>query len=358
MITTTELKVKRTSHSKLKDININDVVFGTVTSDHMFACSYRDGEWTEPEIVPYQDVTLSPSALVLHYGQSCFEGMKAYRMQDGRINIFRLERHHERLNKTLKRMCMPEISYSLFEDALSELVQLDSDWIPSAPGSSLYIRPFMFATEAKFGIKVSEEYKFIIITGPVGPFYQKPLKVKVERDFIRAARGGTGFAKCSGNYGGALYPSMLAKKEGYDQVIWTDSVYNRYIEESGTMNVMFVIDDVLITPPLSDSIIDGVTRDTILQMARDRDIPCLEKPISADELITAFENGSISEAFGTGTAVVVAPIQTIGINGVDYNLPPYSHQSYSSFLKKELEDTRTGRKQDHHNWNYIIKRGR
>jgi branched-chain amino acid aminotransferase len=320
----------------------------------MFACTYKNGDWQEPQIMPFQNISLSPTTLALHYGQSIFEGMKAFRMQDGRINIFRIDKHHERLNQSLHRMCMPPVPYDLFVAALHQLVQLDEAWVPDAEGSALYLRPFVFASEARFGVKISNEYKFIIVTGPVPTLYQEPIKVKVERKYIRAAKGGTGYAKCAGNYGGAFYPTQKAREEGFDQVMWTDAFEHEYIEESGTMNLMFVIDEKLITPPLSDSILDGVTRDSLLEIASNLQITIEERPIGVKEMIKAFEEGKITEAFGAGTAAVVAPISTIGIDGILYELPVYTNASIMMELKKELEAIRSGMKEDVNGWNSIV----
>jgi branched-chain amino acid aminotransferase len=349
-----DLSIKRTTHSKLDTVDWDQLEFGKYVSDHMFSCTYKNGRWQHAEIVPFSDLSISPATLALHYGQSVFEGMKAFAMQDGQINIFRIDKHHQRLNRSLRRMCMPSIQFHLFANALVELVKVDKNWMPTENGSSLYLRPFVFASEAKFGVKISDEYKFIIFSGPVPSYYQKRLKIKVERSFIRAGKGGTGFAKCAGNYGGTFYPTQLAREEGYDQVMWTDSHYNEYIEESGTMNVMFVIDGTLVTPPLSDSILDGVTRDSLLQIAAALSIPAVERPVGVTELKHAFENNKISEAFGVGTAAVVASISTIGIDGVDFILPEYSEQSIMNKLKAALEGIRTGNKVDDYGWNFMV----
>jgi branched-chain amino acid aminotransferase len=354
METTSTISIQRTTRSGLSSVDWKNFEFGKYVSDHMFRASYKNGAWSGLEIIPFGDISISPTTLALHYGQSVFEGMKAFRMEDGRVNIFRVEKHHERLNTSLERMCMPPVPFDLFHTALHELVALDSEWVPGASGSALYIRPLVFASEAKMGVKVSDEYQFLIITGPVPALYSRPIKVKVERKFIRAARGGTGYAKCAGNYGGAFYPTQKAKEEGYDQVIWTDAFEHEYFEESGTMNLMFVIDGKLVTPPLSDSILDGVTRDSLLQIAADLEIPFEERAVGVNEVIRAFQQGNITEAFGAGTAAVVAPIELIGIDGIDYLLPSITKDSLQSKLKKELEDIRGGRTDDVNGWNEVI----
>ncbi len=280
--------------------------------------------------------------------------MKAYRIDSKTASIFRIDRHLERFNISLDRMCMPNVSLELFSEALKQLISLDLDWIAHGEGSSLYIRPFVIATEPKLGVKVAEEYKFMIVSGPVGPYYSNDLKVKVEKKFVRAAEGGTGFAKCGGNYGGAFYPTAKAREEGFDQVLWTDACEHHYIEESGTMNIFFVIDGKLVTPPLSSSILDGVTRNSIQQLAADWNLEFIERKISLVDLINGISSGKITEAFGTGTAAVVAPIRSIGIDGKIMELPGYSDQSILYRIKSTLNDIRTNKVKDIHNWNTII----
>ena len=351
---TADIIVRKTNHSKLSEVDFNNLEFGKHVSDHMLVSDYLNGEWKQPQILPYANLSMSPTTLALHYGQTVFEGMKAFRMQDGRINIFRIEKHYERLVKSLERMCMAVIPKELFVEGLLRLVEVDRAWVPSLEGSSLYIRPFMFASEARFGVKISDEYRFVIFTGPVPDIYSKPIKVKVETEYIRAGKGGTGYAKCGGNYGGAYYPTQLAREQGYDQVLWTDGKENKYIEESGMMNVMFVINDTIVTPPLSDSILDGVTRDSLLTLARDLGYKTEERPIDIHELEKAFRNRSISEAFGTGTAAVVAPINTISIDAIDFHLPEYSHENLLFKLKTKLELIRSGKEPDKYGWNFIL----
>ncbi len=321
MVRPLQIAVKKKQESQLSKVDFNNLDFGKYVSDHMVLANYANKSWGKPEIIPYGDLSMSPAMLSIHYGQSIFEGMKAFKMHDGNINIFRLKRHHARMNKSLARMCMPEISESLFTETLHALVELDHQWVPSNEGSSLYIRPVVFASEARLGVKVSDLYKFIIMTTPVGPYFSKPYKLKVEDYYVRTAEGGTGFAKCAGNYGGAFYPTQVAKEEGFDQVLWTDHKDHQYIDEVGMMNVMFVIDGKLITPSLNTAILDGVTRDSILTLAKEMNFPTEERRIKLEELEKGFKDGSISEAFGAGTAAVVAPIQSIRIHGIDYTIP-------------------------------------
>jgi branched-chain amino acid aminotransferase len=348
------IRIQKSKYTGLQDVDFNNLEFGKHVCDHMFTCTYQEGAWQQPHVQPFQSLSLSPLTLALHYGQSIFEGMKAFRMIDGNINIFRIEKHHARLNESLRRMCMPAVPLELFTLALEELVRIDREWVPKAEGSALYLRPLIFASEARFGVKVSDEYQFLIVAGPVPQLYPKPISVKVERNFIRAANGGTGYAKCAGNYGGAFYPTQLARQEGFDQVIWTDAMEHEYFEESGTMNLMFVINGVLITPPLSDSILDGVTRDSLLALAGDLGIPAEERQVGIKEIVKAFGNGTVSEVFGAGTAAIVAPIATMGIGEEIYELPAYSESSLAFVLKRELEAIRYGKKDDIRGWNHII----
>lgn len=342
------------SKSKIHQVDFGNLEFGKYVTDHMFVTEYKNGSWQSPGIVPFQKLELAPSALVLHYGQTVFEGLKAFRMIDGNISIFRIDKHFQRFNRSLERMCMPQVSFDLFNEGIKQLVSIDSAWVPDGEGSSLYIRPFMIATEERFGVKVSDKYMFIIFAGPVGPYYSEPLRVKIEDKYIRASKGGTGFAKCGGNYGGAFYPAHQAKLQGFDQVIWTDGSPDLYIEESGTMNIMLMFDGTVVTPPLSDSILEGVTRDSILALAKDLGYQTLERRISALELIELHEAGKLEEAFGAGTAAVVSPIRSIHILEKDYQLPKPSKNSFSQKAKQLLQQVRTGGYRDTHGWNTII----
>jgi branched-chain amino acid aminotransferase len=273
----------------------------------------------------------------------------------GRINIFRPEKHYERMTLTSERMCMPVVPREIFMEGLRRLVELDRNWVPGEEGSALYIRPFMIATEARLRVKVAEAYRFAIVAGPVAAYFQQPASVKVERDFVRAARGGTGYAKCGGNYGASMYPMQRAKEEGYDQVLWTDGRTHRYIEESGAMNVFFVLDGTLVTPPLSDSILDGVTRDSLLKLAQRDGIPFAERPVDVEELKQACGSGGIDEAFGAGTAAVISPIGVIGIDGRDYAIPTPAAGGIGTRLKTALDNIRYGREADTEGWNFIVK---
>ncbi|RYZ37529.1 MAG: branched-chain amino acid aminotransferase [Sphingobacteriales bacterium] len=274
-------------------------------------------------------------------------------MEDGRISIFRPEKHYTRFVKSLDRMCMPVVPKDLFMEALHQLVQLDAAWVPEGADASLYIRPFMIASEERLGVKVADEYLFMVVASPAYQYYTQPLRVKIETGYVRAAEGGTGAAKCGGNYGAAFYPTQLAKNAGFDQVIWTDARQHEFIEESGTMNLMFIIDDVLLTPPLSGTILDGVTRDSLLTLAREAGMKVEERPVSYHEITKALIDGRKLEAFGAGTAAVVAPIASITVDGQTYDC--YIGKDALMYqLQQSLLDLRKGTRPDPNNWNYIL----
>ena len=342
-----------TQQSERKTKDARSVPFGVQPTEHMFVAEYKKGAWHDPRIVPFADLTMSPFALCLHYGQTVFEGMKAFAMNDGRVNIFRPEKHYDRFIKSLERMCMPAVPKNLFIEALHQLVQIDAGWIPQQEDGSLYLRPFMIATEERLGVKAADEYLFMIVATPAYQYYTAPLKVKVETTYVRAAEGGTGFAKCGGNYGGALYPTQLARDAGYDQVLWTDNHHHEFIEESGTMNVMFVINGELITPPLSGTILDGVTRDSLLTLAKDMSLHITKRKISYHEIQKALENGQRVEAFGAGTAAVIAPIEVLAIGNKEYRCY-IENDALMYQLQQRLYQIRKGTATDLHQWNYIV----
>ncbi|MBL7775812.1 MAG: branched-chain amino acid aminotransferase [Saprospiraceae bacterium] len=348
------IPIQRTLKSRLAETDFTRLAFGETVSDHMLVADYRDGQWQAPKIIPYENLSLPPTTMALHYGQIVWEGMKAFHRSDGRVSVFRIDRHAQRINRSMERMAMPAMEPAYFEHCIRTLVALDAAWVPDSPGSALYIRPLIFATDAKYGVKVSDTYRFVVFTGPVPPYYANPLKIKVEEHFIRAAKGGTGAAKCAGNYGGALYPAQLARQEGYDQIIWTDGAPTFNIEESGTMNVMFVIDGKVVTPPLSDTTLDGITRDSILQLAPELGYPTEERRISAFDLVEAHRAGRLQEAFGVGTAAVTAPIELIHFQGEDLVLPAVSGQHFALRVRARLQDIRSGELPDNHGWITVL----
>lgn len=355
-ILTSAIPVERIKNSRIGEIDFKNLEFGAHLSDHMVVADYDKDQWNTPRIVPFGEIRITPAMLSLHYGQSVFEGMKAFRTHSGDINIFRPQKHLARLNRSLDRMCMPPIPEDMFIAALQALIEVDKKWVPEGDGATLYIRPLVFATESRLGVKVSDQYKLVIMTSPVGPYQSKPYRLKVENHFVRTAEGGTGFAKCAGNYGGAFYPTQIARQEGFDQILWTDHKEHKYIDEVGMMNVMFVLGGKLVTPKLTSAILEGVTRDSILTLAKDMAIfPVEERRISMDEIKEGFTKGTLTEAFGTGTAAVVAPIAVINIDGKDYPIPAAGPTSLQQQIKEKLNNMRLGLEPDPYGWNYIVK---
>ncbi len=350
MIDTLPIDIQQTAQSRIGELNLDQLVFGRTFADHMFVADFDGKEWTDLRIVPYGDMAFSPALMPLHYGQAIFEGMKAYKSAEGEVLIFRPQDNAARLNKSAHRLCMAEIPEEIFLNGLYELLKLDSQWVPQRENYSLYVRPFMFATDEYIGVSPSKKYRFIIFNCPVGAYYSKPVKVKVETQYVRAAPGGTGAAKCAGNYAASLYPAKLAQEEGYDQLIWTDGAEHKYVEEAGTMNFMFIIDGKLVTPAVSDSILDGITRKSIVQIAKDWGMEVEERKVSIAELIENLENGRLEEAFGAGTAAVVSPISTIGYEGKNFDLPEIKADSFANRVKAHLDDIKYGRVEDKHNW--------
>ncbi len=345
-----DIKTTKSATSRLGEVDFDNLPFGRTFSDHIFTCDYFDGKWHNPRIEPFHNLSLHPATMALHYGQAIFEGMKASMSVDGVPMLFRPERHAKRMNISAARLCMPEFPEDLFVDAIAKLVNIDQEWIPKAEGSALYIRPTMIATDEFIGVKPSQSYKFFIFTGPVGPYYPKPVRLWAETTYIRAAQGGTGFAKAAGNYAGALYPAKLAQDRGFDQLLWLDAKEFKYIQESGTMNVFFVINGVTITPPLSGTILDGVTRDCILEILRSEGKPVAEHPITIDEVVQAYHDGTLQEAFGAGTAAVVSHVADIGYKDMLITLPPVSERKIGPHVKDMIDGMRAGIIEDKWGW--------
>ena len=343
------MRIERCSSSKIHTIDFKNLTFGEIFTDHMFVCDYVDGAWTDPRVVPYLPFQIEPSASVFHYGQAVFEGMKAYKDDNGKVWLFRPEENHARINKSSMRLAIPEFPKDYFMNGLNELLNLDNDWIKAGIGNSLYIRPFVFANQAGVSASPSNRFRFMIICAPVGSYYSGELNVLISENYSRAASGGVGYAKAAGNYAASFYPAQLAQKEGYQQIIWTDASTHEYIEESGTMNVFFRINNTLITAPTTDTILDGITRKSIIQIARDLDLAIEIRRIKVSEIIEAFENGSIKEAFGVGTAVVVSPINSIGFRGKKYTLPSIE-KSYASMLKESVINIQYNKSDDPYGW--------
>lgn len=342
--------IRKVSTSRLPDIDFDNIPFGQTFSDHMFVADYIDGKWTNMQIVPFGDITISPINLAIHYGQSIFEGMKATKKDDGTPCFFRPEEHAKRMNKSAERMCMPAIPEELFLEALHALVNIDSNWIPEKEGSALYLRPVMFANDAILGVKVSKTYKFIVVTGPVGPYYPKPVKLLAETKYIRAAEGGVGAAKTAGNYAASLLPAKNAIDQGYDQVLWLDAKEFKYIKEVGTMNLFFVIDGKVITPTTGDTVLKGITRDSILTILRDKGYVIEERAISIDEVLEADKKGTLQEIFGTGTAAIVANVSHLKYKDTVIELPAVETHKTALMLRNEINKIRSGEVADKYNW--------
>jgi branched-chain amino acid aminotransferase len=307
------------------------------------------------QIVPYGDLPMSPAMTSIHYGQSIFEGIKAYHEANGEVVIFRPDQNWHRMNHSAARMAMPEVPEELFMGGLQALLEVDKAWVPKGEGTSLYIRPFMFATDAFIGVKPAERFRFMIITSPSGPYYSKPVSIYVQRDFVRAFPGGTGSAKCAGNYGATMLPVVKVRELGYDQILWTDGVEHKYVQEIGTMNVWFVLGDTVVTPPLDGTILAGVTRNSVMQLLREKGVKVEERPITVQELEEAFKAGQLKEAFGTGTAASIAPISDCTIqDGARMELPPQSEWTVAPWVKSEMDAIRYGRKEDTHGWLYKV----
>jgi branched-chain amino acid aminotransferase len=345
-----QFEVQKAMSSKLQQIDLEKIPFGKVFTDHMFSMDFYDNKWQEPKILPYGKLELSPSISALHYGQAIFEGMKAYKNFRAENVMFRPHDNIKRFNQSASRMCMPKVPDKLFMEGLRQLIIADRDWIPEKKGFSLYIRPMMFGTEERIIVKPSEEFKFLIIASPAGKYYSEPIKVYIETHYSRAAKGGVGNAKTAGNYGAAMFPTQIAKNKGYHQVIWTDANEHKYIEEAGTMNVMFVIDEVLVTPQLTDTKLPGITRHSVLSIAREWGVKVEERPVTIDEILEAYKEGKLKEAFGTGTAATIAHIKTIGHQDQDYDLPDANPECLSSLIAEELNNIKFGTSTDKFGW--------
>lgn len=343
------IRIDKTKRSRLSEVDIAHAPFGRVFTDHMFVVDYIHGQWVDARVIPVQELPMHPANLSLHYGQTIFEGMKAFKDRDGQPVLFRPEMNARRMNFSARRMCMAEIPEELFLQALETLIGVDADWIPEGEEASLYIRPYMYAMDSFIGVAASESYRFIILLMPAGPYFSKPVNLWVERQHIRAAVGGTGEAKAGGNYGGSLTPALHAKQKGYDQILWLDSKEHKYVEESGTMNAFFVINNVAITPNLSGSILQGITRESCITILKDKGYEVQERPISIDEIFNAYDNGLLQEAFGVGTAVVVIPFQSLTDGDKKINLHPENFE-IAHMLKSEIVGIRSGTIPDKFHW--------
>lgn len=348
-----QIKISKAETSKLDTVDFSKIVFGNTFTDHMFVCTYSNGSWHSPEIKPYGPITISPAAKVFHYGQAVFEGMKAYKDESGSVFLFRPEENYIRINASSKRMAIPELPREIFFNGLEQLVSLDKDWVQPGVGNSLYIRPFVFANQEGVSASPSDSYSFMILLSPAQGYYNKPVKVVIAEKYSRSADGGVGFAKAAGNYGAQFYPTNLAKADGFDQVIWTDANTHNYLEEAGTMNVFFRINNTLCTAPTNDRILDGVTRKSILALAEREGIETEVRRITVTELIEAANSNSLLEIFGAGTAAVVSPVSEFSYQGKSYKVPEQTN-SYAALFKKKLNDIQYNLSDDPFNWRHKI----
>ncbi|MFN8672600.1 MAG: branched-chain amino acid aminotransferase [Candidatus Sericytochromatia bacterium] len=352
-----QIDIRKTNNSILKTVDFDNLGFGHIFSDHMVSMDYENNVWGNPSIIPFEKISFYPSLATLHYGQAVFEGMKAFTGVDGKHRLFRPEKHHKRLNTSHKRICIPEVSYDVFIKSLETLLEVDLEWIPKKRGNSLYIRPFTFATEEFLGLKVSDTFKYMVITCPVGAYYKgglNPISLITSGDYVRAVKGGLGEAKTPANYAASLYPSMLAKEQGYTQVIWLDGIERKYIDEIGTSNIFFFIDDELITPPLDGTILDGVTRDSVINLAKNMGIKVNERRISIDEVLEASAKGKLKDAFGSGTAAIISPIGKIRHQDKEIIINNNENGELAKKIYKEITDIQYGEKEDIFNWCHVL----
>ena len=348
---TISIKVNKVERSRITDVDWDNLPFGKVFSDHMLVMDYKDGVWHDPEIVPFEPLSMHPANSAIHYGQSIFEGMKANKNENNEVLIFRPEMNAKRFTESCKRICMPQIPESTFIQLIQKIVDIDREWVPSKEGHSLYIRPFMFATDDFIGIKPSDTYKFIIFTCPVGAYYSQPVNVKIEEYYTRAAQGGVGRAKTAGNYAASLYPAKLAQEQGFHQLIWTDAAEHKYIEESGTMNIVFEIDGKLVTPSEDmDTILRGVTKRAVVDIARHWGVEVEERRVTVEEVVTALREGRVTDAFGAGTAATIAQVAKIGFREELFELPDVTSRTLSNKIKTYLTDLKSGKVEDELNW--------
>ena len=354
MIDMQDIKITKSAGSKLKSVDFNNLPFGRTFTDHMLVADYKDGEWGSVEIKPYQPVSFDPSIAALHYGQAIFEGVKAYKTTDGKAQIFRPEDNFNRFNISAQRMEMPQIPEEIFLGGLKTLIEIDKDWIPAKRDHALYIRPFMFATDEMIGVRPSQTYKFMIILSPTGPYYSAPMRIYVEEKYVRAVPGGVGYAKAAGNYAAALLPTEIAKRKGYDQVLWMDAFEHKYVQECGTMNIFFIIGNTAITPGLeSGTILGGVTRSSTIQLLEEMGLSVEERDLSIDEIVQAHKDGTLKEVFGTGTAVTISMVKELRYK--DYVMEfDVDSWKVAPEVKNNMDAIKDGSAEDRFNWMTII----
>jgi branched-chain amino acid aminotransferase len=353
-----DLRIQKVSHSRLPEVDFDNLGFGNVFSDHMFTLDYAGGRWQNAQIVPYGPITLDPAVASLHYGQSVFEGLKAFRGGDGVIRVFRPDMNAKRLNGSCQRLCIPILDREIVLEAIRQLVQLDQDWIPHKRGQSLYIRPIVFGSEAHLDVRPSQRFKLIIMTSPVRTYYMSNsvgVGLKVQEKFTRAAPGGTGFAKTAGNYAASLLPGHMAREAGFDQALWLDGAEHRYVEEVGQMNIFFRFGDKIITPALRGTILPGVTRDSVLTLLKDQGYSVEERLIEIEEIIQAIRSGELREAFGAGTAAVVMPVSRLGYRDETFAIGNGSSGELTQDLYEAITAIQFGETEDRYGWNMIIR---
>ena len=341
--------------SKINSVDFDNLIFGNVFTDHMMVCDYKNGQWQNPQIKPYGPIELAPSARVFHYGQAIFEGMKAFKDDEDQVWLFRPMENIERFNKSSKRLAIPEFPKEVFLEGLELLLNMDREWIQKGFGNSLYIRPFVIATEPGVSASPSNEYKFMIICSPAKAYYSGEVRVVFAEEFSRSANGGVGFAKAAGNYGAQFYPTNLAKEQGFQQVVWTDASSHEYLEEAGTMNVFFRIGDKILTAPLSDRILDGVTRKSVLSLAEDNGIEVDVRRVKVAEVVEAARNGELKEMFGSGTAATINPIKGFGYKGEKFELQD-QEDSYARLFMTRLMEIQYNKSEDKFGWRHLVKR--
>ena len=348
-----QLNIVKSESSKIKSVDFENLTFGRTFTDHMFVCDYADGAWHEPKIIPYQAMTFEPSARVFHYGQAVFEGMKAFKDDAGKIWLFRPEDNHKRINKSSERLAMPAFPKDYFFKGLETLLQMDSAWIQPGVGNSLYIRPFVIATEPAISASPANTYRFIIICSPAKAYYSGKVRVLIAEKYSRSADGGVGFAKAAGNYAAQFYPTSLAQAKGYQQIIWTDAQSHKFMEEAGTMNIFFRINDRLVTAPISDRILDGITRRSIIQLAEDDGITVEVRRVPVEEIKEAARNGSLKEIFGAGTAAVISSISAFEHGNEVFEIPE-NDDSFANMFKKQLQEIQHNLSDDKHGWRHEV----
>jgi branched-chain amino acid aminotransferase len=353
-VSTFNINIRKVESSRIHELDKNNIEFGKVYSDHMLIADYEDGEWKQPEIIPYGNMSMSPATSFIHYGQAIFEGVKAYKDPQGNPVIFRPHDNWKRLNRSAERMGMPELPEEIFMEGLRQLIELDKDWIPTADRTSLYIRPFMMAMDEFIGIKPTTKFRFMIITSPAGPYYADPVSIYVDENYVRAFPGGIGFTKAAGNYGASMYPMTEVRKKGYHQILWMDGIEHKYVQEIGTMNVFFVLGDKIVTPELSETILEGITRDSVITILKDNGYTVEERPLHIDEIVAAARAGELFEAFGTGTAASIAPIKDLTYMGEKMELPPVENWKIAHWLRNHLNDIRYCRTEDKYSWIYSV----